>query len=79
MTLLEAYRKAITYPISDLPNLYISRAGSDGRLFLKEDLIEGGICLCDMDSVGTDNYKITLSIGDLMSDAWKVNVDLGDL
>lgn len=79
MTLLEAYRKAITYPISDLPKLYISRAGSDDRLFLKEDLIEGGICLVDSYSIGTDDYKLTLSIRDLMSDAWEVSVDGGDL
>jgi len=74
MTVLEAYREALKRPIEELPNIYLQCELLGRRFFLREDAINGCVCLVDEDCA-TDDFSVTLETNELMSNVWEVKLD----
>lgn len=78
MTLLEAYRAAVKRPIEELPRLYLQCSPAGRRFFLRENLDGNEVCLVDEDAIDVD-YRVTLTLHELMSDNWEVKLESGSL
>lgn len=72
MNLREAYLKAIELPIKNLPNVKITRIGAEA-FWLREDESFNIILTKDIADIGPNFY---LTMEDLMSDSWEVEIEL---
>jgi hypothetical protein len=72
MTIQEAYKKAIEYPIKDLPNIKIVCGKS--ILYLQESIERSSIELRDVDTEDDLSPYLTIMHADLMSKNWSVEI-----